>query len=100
MPPRDSSIASARLLVGDRVRHAAGGLLFLAADHDRRAARPVLGARALRLGDAGEAAEHMRFAVLLGVAIGLGLLSKQAMIYFVLCVGLPRDLLAATRARR
>ena len=30
---------------------------------------------------------EMRFAVLLGVAIGLGLLSKQAMIYFALCAG-------------
>ncbi|HEY8264536.1 MAG TPA: glycosyltransferase family 39 protein [Methyloceanibacter sp.] len=28
---------------------------------------------------------EMRFAVLLGMAVGLGLLSKQAMIYFVLC---------------
>jgi 4-amino-4-deoxy-L-arabinose transferase-like glycosyltransferase len=28
---------------------------------------------------------EMRFAVLLGVAVGLGLLAKQAMIYFVLC---------------
>ena len=28
---------------------------------------------------------EMRFAILLGVAVGLGLLSKQAMIYFVLC---------------
>jgi 4-amino-4-deoxy-L-arabinose transferase-like glycosyltransferase len=29
--------------------------------------------------------KEMRFAVLLGVAVGLGLLSKQAMIYFALC---------------
>lgn len=31
--------------------------------------------------------QEMRFAVLLGVAAGLGLLSKQATIYFLLCVG-------------
>ena len=31
--------------------------------------------------------QHMAFAVLLGVAIGLGLLAKQAMVYAFLCIG-------------
>src|SRR4029453_16886460 len=31
--------------------------------------------------------QSMGFAVLLGVAVGLGLLAKQAMIYAVLCIG-------------
>ena len=31
--------------------------------------------------------QSLGFAVLLGVAIGFGLLAKQAMIYVVLCIG-------------
>ena len=31
--------------------------------------------------------QSMGFAILLGVAVGLGLLAKQAMIYVVLCIG-------------
>ena len=42
---------------GVDLRHAAGRLLFVAADHDRCSADPVLVDHALRLGDAGAAAE-------------------------------------------
>ncbi len=47
-----------RVLVGDRVRDFAGCLLLVQSDHYRRAADPVLDDHAIRLGDAGEAAEH------------------------------------------
>jgi 4-amino-4-deoxy-L-arabinose transferase-like glycosyltransferase len=49
--------------------------------------------------------QSMRFAVLLGVAIGLGLLAKQAMLYFFLCIAChaamsrdAREVLKAGRA--
>ena len=75
-----------RLLVGDRVRHAAGGVSYSSLLITTDVPLVLLWTLAfygwIRLIETGE----MRFAALIGASIGLGLLAKYAAAYFVLCV--------------
>ena len=62
---------------------------ILRAHHlDRRAAPVLLGAGAARLCEARRPAADARWTIVLGLALGLGLMAKYAMIYFVLGVAL------------